>query len=74
LSDQLAARAVVLAIDPAVTPKDLAATLSGLAGQSRSLLERALRRVMHRDPQGRSPANVRATIALRLALNQHRDE
>jgi hypothetical protein len=74
LSDQLAARAVALAIDPEVTPQDLAATLSRLAGGSRHVLEKARRRITHRDPHGRSQANVRATIALRLALNQYRDE
>jgi hypothetical protein len=73
-SDRLAARAVVLAIDPAVTPHDLAAILTGLAGESRAVLENALRRVTHRDPHGRSQANTRAAIGLRLALAQHHDD
>jgi hypothetical protein len=73
-AERLAARAVVLAIDPALTPHDLAARLSRLAGHSRSLLENALRRITHRDPHGRSPANTRAATGLRLALAQHDDD
>ena len=72
-AERLAARAVVLAIDPAVSPHDLAARLSRLAGHSRVLLENALRRVTHRDPHGRSAANTRAAMGLRLALAQHDD-
>lgn len=73
-SDRLAARAVALAIDPAVTLQDLAAILSLLADHSGAVLENALRRVTHRDPHGRSPANTRAAIGLRLALAQHHDD
>jgi hypothetical protein len=73
-AERLAARAVVLAIDPALTPHDLAARLSRLADHSRVLLENALRRITHRDPHGRSPANTRAALGLRLALAQHHDD
>lgn len=73
-SDRLAARAVALAIDPTVTLPDLAAILSMLADDSRDMLENALRRVSHRDPDGRSRVNTRAAVGLRLALAQHRDE
>ena len=55
------------------SPHDLAAKLSRLAGHSRVLLENALRHVTHRDPHGRSAANTRAAMGLRLALAQHDD-
>jgi CheY-like chemotaxis protein len=67
-SERLEARAVALAIDPAVTLEHLAATLARLAGSNRAVLENALQRVTHRDPTGRSGVNARAAAALRLAL------
>lgn len=74
LGDRLAARAVALAIDPAVTPQVLAATLTRMAGESRPALENALRRVSQRDPDGRSQPNTRAADALRLALTYHDED
>lgn len=73
LSERLAARAVALAVDPALSSVELAAMLVRLAGESRAVLENALRRVTHRDPDGRSEANTRATVGLRLALAQYGD-
>jgi hypothetical protein len=71
LSERVAARAVALAVDPDVASSELAVMLTRLAGERRVVLESALRQVMHRDPVGRSLANTRAALGLRLALAQH---
>jgi hypothetical protein len=74
VSARLAARAVGLAVDPAVDPTDIAHELGRVAGVSPASLELASRRLVDRDPDGRSSVGVRALTALRIALGQRTDE
>jgi hypothetical protein len=45
LADRLAARGIVLALDPSLPPGQLASTLADLAHRDQQLLEQAARRV-----------------------------
>lgn len=69
LSDQLAAGALLHALEPGWTPDAAAAALARRAAGDRFALRHALARIQSRSLQRTSPVAERAVSALRLALD-----